>query len=365
MSWVRGCGREGVGIGLPGEAVPTEAAALRRTPRAGPAAAIELIGDGPRMRLVRDEAAMVAASDMRVSLVGESGTGKTVLARWMHERSPRSQHPFEYFLCGGAEPTLVRGELFGRMKGAYTGASDDCPGCLERTHGGSVLLDEIADLCAEGQAALPHFLDGHGLKRLGGRRALYPNVRIFTASKVPLAELVTAGRLREDLRWRLEHWTLVLPPLRERMEDLEALVAHALAEAARRGLEPAGLSAPVRAILWAYRWPGNVREALSVLTAAAQLARGGTIEPRHIRPEVRAAVKPILGGAVVVSEVEAALVAARGSIRDAARLLNVSEKTVGRAIRAEGIEVKAIRRRSKEVGRRRVRAGADGEPTAG
>ncbi len=289
---------------------------------------------------------MVAVTDTRVSLDGESGTGKTVLALWMHQRSPRRGGPFEYFLCGGAEPTLVRGDLFGCVKGAYTDASKDRAGCLERTHGGTVLLEEIADLCPEGQGGLLHFLDGHGIRRFGDRRQLFPDVRIFTASKVPLAALVAAGSLREDLRWRLEGWTIVLPPLRERMEDLEALVEHALAEAAqRRRLKPAGLSVEVRAILWAYGWPGNVREALSVLDVAAQLAGAGLIEARHIRPEVRAAVASTLGDIAAVSEVEAALLAAGGSITGAARLLNVCQKTVSRAIKAEGIEVKAIVRR--------------------
>ncbi len=298
------------------------------------------------MRLVLEEAAMVADTDARVSLVGESGTGKTALARWMHQRSPRRDGPFEYFLCGGAEPTLVRGDLFGCVKGAYTDARQDRAGVLERTHRGTVLLDEIPDLCAEGQGGMLHFLDGHGIRRLGGRQPLFPDARILTASKVPLGELVAPGKLREDLRWRLDGWTIMLPPLRERMEDLEALVNHALVEVARRrGVRPAGLSAEVRAILWAYQWPGNVREALSVLDVAAQLAGAGLLEARHIRSDIRAAVALVLRDVAVVSEVEAALVAAGGSIKGAARLLNVSEKTVGRAIKAEGIEVKAIRRR--------------------
>jgi two-component system, NtrC family, response regulator AlgB len=232
----------------------------------------------PAMQRVLATAHQVAASDVTLLLTGESGTGKNVLASAIHRWSPRRNGPFITIACTTLAEHLLESELFGHVRGAFTGAWKDRPGRLEAARGGSLFLDEVGELPPELQAKLLRFLEERRFERVGGGETLEVDARIVAATNRDLEAEVRDGRFREDLFFRLNVVALRLPALRDRLEDLPALVDAILARlCARHGRELLILDSPARAALAAYRWPGNVRELVNALERAVVLARGTTI----------------------------------------------------------------------------------------
>jgi len=243
----------------------------------------ELVGTSPAMERLRAEMAVVAASDLPVLITGETGVGKELVARAIHEQSTRRERPLIHVNCAALPESVAESELFGHVRGAFTGAHADRPGRFEIAHGGTLLLDEVGELPAALQPKLLRALQQGEIQRLGADRPLRVDVRVVAATNRDLEREVAAGRFRADLFHRLAVYPIRVAPLRERREDV-ALLAGWFCDVARRrlGTGPVRLDAEARRALEAYPWPGNVRELENVvqrvvLRAAARVARGGPV----------------------------------------------------------------------------------------
>jgi two-component system response regulator HydG len=242
----------------------------------------ELIGKGGLGRLVGESLAMrklmalieqVAASDASVIIVGESGTGKELVARTIHETSARREGPYLAVNCAAMPATLMESELFGHEKGAFTGAERRREGCFELANGGTLLLDEITEMKVDLQAKLLRVLEEHSVRRVGGSSNIALDVRVLAASNRDLGAAISDNRLREDLYYRLNVFTIELPPLRQRREDIVPLAQRFLQEFARdAGKTIHGFDDRCLAALQAYSWPGNVRQLRNVVERATVLA---------------------------------------------------------------------------------------------
>ena len=232
------------------------------------------------MQRLLETARQAAASDATILLTGESGTGKNVIARQIHRWSRRQNKPFVVVNCTTLSEELLESELFGHMRGAFTGAIKDKPGRLEAANGGTVFLDEIADLTPTLQTKFLRFLQDQNFERVGGERTIHVDARIIAASNRDLDSEVGAHHFREDLYYRLNVITLRVPPLRERREDILPLAQWLLNVAAVRNSHPGlALSPGATAALTRYRWPGNVRELRNAIERGTVLMRGETIAP--------------------------------------------------------------------------------------
>jgi DNA-binding NtrC family response regulator len=238
-----------------------------------------VVAQSAAMRGVVADARRVAATDETVLLLGESGTGKNLLARAIHNASARGAAPFIEVHAAALPETLVEGELFGRDKGAYTGATDAKPGHAEAAHGGTLFLDEIGELPAAIQVKLLRFLQDRSFTRLGSTQARRSDARIIAATNRDLAAAVKDGAFREDLYYRLAVFPIVVPPLRDRPDDVRAT---ALSLLAGRGLGPDRITPAALDQLAAHRWPGNVRELENALGRALILAGTDPIAPAHL-----------------------------------------------------------------------------------
>jgi len=246
-----------------------------------------LVGRVPAMQRLYEQILRAATSDAAVLVTGESGTGKELVARALHENSPRSRGPFVPLDCGALPDALLESELFGHAKGAFSGATSARAGRFEAASGGTLLLDEIGEISASMQARLLRVLQEHEIVRLGENHPRKVDVRVVAATHRDLASMVREGSFREDLYYRLHVLPLHVPPLRERVDDLPLLVEKmlaALCERYRRG--PIRLSADAMTAIEAYRWPGNVRQLSNALECAVVHADGPTIERRHLLPEI-------------------------------------------------------------------------------
>jgi transcriptional regulator with GAF, ATPase, and Fis domain len=239
----------------------------------------EIVGDSDGLRDVLQQAALVAPADTTVLIVGETGTGKELLARLIHERSARAKGPFVAVNCAALPETLVESELFGHEKGAFTGAIARKPGKFEIAHRGTLFLDEIGDLPAEAQAKLLRVLQDRQVQRIGGTQSLPVDVRVIAATNQDLTNAIGQSRFRSDLFYRLSVFPLRLPPLRERPEDIDVLALHFVRQLAARLRKPIReLSVEAVARLRAYHWPGNVRELQNVIERAVILCRGDVLD---------------------------------------------------------------------------------------
>jgi two-component system NtrC family response regulator len=241
-----------------------------------------IVGRSAAMQEVFKQVAAVASSEANVLLVGESGTGKELVARAIHHNGPRSNGPFEAINCGSIPETLLESELYGHEKGAFTGAVRRKPGKFEVAHQGTVFLDEIGEMALASQVKLLRFLEERAFARVGGTEPVAVDVRIVAATNLNLEERVREGRFREDLYFRLNVVKIVIPPLRDRRDDIPLLVAFYLDQA--RG---AGVTDETMDILKAHTWPGNVRELRNAIERGAVLAHGGVVRPEHLPEAVR------------------------------------------------------------------------------
>ncbi len=237
--------------------------------------------ESPAMRQVYQLAARVAETDATVLILGESGTGKEVIARHLHQLSPRRQGPFVAINCAAIPDQMLEAELFGYEKGAFTGASQTTPGKFEMAQGGTLLLDEISEMNPALQAKLLRVIQEREVERLGGRKTYALDVRILATSNRNLKEEVAAGNFREDLYYRINVFPLNLPPLRKHREDIPAL-AKVLLERHGRGKNLPQLTDAALKKLLAYHWPGNVRELENVIQRALILCREGRITPSDL-----------------------------------------------------------------------------------
>ena len=241
----------------------------------------------PAMIQLFEVARQAAASNATILLTGASGTGKNVLARQIHRWSPRRERPFAVVNCTTLSEDLLESELFGHMRGAFTGAVKDKPGRLEAADGGTVFLDEIADLSPALQTKFLRFVQEQSFERVGGDRTIRVDIRIIAASNRDLNAEVVARRFREDLFYRLNVITLTVPPLCKRCEDILPLAEWMLAAASvRNGRRPMRLAAETVSALQHYQWPGNVRELRNALERAAVLCRSDLINPDDLPDSV-------------------------------------------------------------------------------
>jgi two-component system, NtrC family, response regulator HydG len=253
-----------------------ENAALRRM--LAPATTSEFVGESPAIRAVLQLAEKAAAADSRVVILGESGTGKGVLARRIHELGRRRSKAFLDVHCGAMAHELLESELFGHERGAFTGAVTDKPGLFELADGGTLFLDEFAEMSPEMQSKLLKVLDHGELRRVGGIRSITADVRVIVATNRDVDALVSSGRLREDLLHRVDVIRITMPPLRDRPEDIPRFVTHVLALHQRRGLGEKKVTPQAMRVLQSYAWPGNVRELANTVERLLILSPRTTID---------------------------------------------------------------------------------------
>jgi DNA-binding NtrC family response regulator len=281
-------------------------------------------------------------------VTGESGTGKELVARALHKLSPLADRPFIACNCTTLTPSLLESELFGYVRGAFTGADRDRKGLFEAAHGGTIFLDEIGELPLEVQVKLLRVLENREIKRVGAPEPTRVDIRVIAATNRDLADMVRRGTFRDDLYYRLNVGAIHLPPLRERADDIEPLVRHFVGHYNEKlGRTVVGVSPQVLAIFLRYPWPGNVREVANVIERAMVVAKGSVILPEHLPPhlfEHRAALAP---GAEPMPELSLeaaereqilrALQASGGKRIKAARLLGLSRRTLYRKLDRYGI----------------------------
>ncbi|MGD9547916.1 MAG: sigma-54 interaction domain-containing protein [Candidatus Krumholzibacteriia bacterium] len=307
-----------------------------------------MVGRDPRMQelfgLIRD----VAGSDASVLIRGESGTGKELVARAIHETGDRAGGPFVQVNCSALSESLLESELFGHVKGAYTGAVADRRGRFEEADGGTIFLDEIGDVSPVVQVKLLRVLQERTIERVGDNKQIRVNVRVVSATNRDLESLLAGGRMREDFFYRIKVVSLAIPPLRDRREDIPLLVANFLERWARREGrgKPAVIAGDAMELLMNHRWPGNVRELENALEHALVLSRGRTIRADHLPPETRqpghrsaAGLRAVARDSAEEKEVLAEALAATGWNRTrAARRLGIDRSTLWRKIKLHGLE---------------------------
>jgi DNA-binding NtrC family response regulator len=243
----------------------------------------QVIGQSPRMVELRDTARRAAGASATVLLLGETGTGKEVMARSLHRWSPRASKPFVVVNCAALPESLLENELFGHEKGAYTGAVKRELGKIEAAEDGTVFLDEIGDMPAGLQTRLLRLLQDQEFYRVGGTQSIRTSVRFIAATNKDLKEAIHDGQFREDLFYRLNVISFTLPPLRKRLEDLPALVKHFIQlHGAKMTHRCLSVSPDAFEVIRGYHWPGNVRELENVLVRAITLCPGDCIEPEHL-----------------------------------------------------------------------------------
>jgi DNA-binding NtrC family response regulator len=298
----------------------------------------DVIGSGPAMQRVFDLVKKVAPSNASVVITGESGTGKEVVARAIHNLSPRKEKPFVALNCSAIPATLIESELFGYERGAFTGADQRRLGNFELAHNGTLFLDEIGDLPLELQAKFLRVLEERKIRRLGGRGEVEVDVRVICATNRDLKEEIRRGRFREDLFFRLHVFTVLLPPLKERREDIPLLVHHFIEKYnGETGKRVQGVSPPAMAILQGYAWPGNIRELRNTVERAMILVDGDVIGEEHLPPDMQASrpeaamLRVPLG--IPLDKVEKEFILASlqrngGNKARTAEILGISEKTL-------------------------------------
>ena len=299
--------------------------------------------DPPMMRCL-ELARIACRADIPVLVLGESGTGKTLLARAIHNSSRRAQGPFVSFNAAALSDTLLDSQLFGHERGAFTGAQHRVRGKFELADQGTLFIDEIADMSAVAQAKILRAVEYGEFERLGSERLHLADVRLVSATHYPLQAFQESGRFRRDLFYRISGISLTVPPLRERPHDLRALVAAAVARAARRERRTiTGLSRSAADALFSYAWPGNLRELDRVIEVAVALTEGDVIPPEALLlqdgaappREPKAPAGDLTLEAAERAHVLRVLSVCAGNKSQAARALGISRTTLERKLRPE------------------------------
>jgi len=294
----------------------------------------------------------LAAIDSTIFITGETGTGKEVLARAIHFSGPRRQHKFVPVDCGAIPPGIIESELFGHLKGAFTGAAGPTEGLLKLADKGTVFLDEVAELPLEMQTRLLRFLQEREVRSVGGSAAVKVDVRVIAATNRDPEKMVAEGKFREDLFFRLNVVHLEVPPLRERKEDIPALIQFMMDKHGARLKTRAGLSPEVAERLLNHHWPGNVRELENTIVQMLSLCTTDTIKPEDLPASFRSLSRrpaasvsehvPLSLEAYEKLAVERALMHCQGNINDAAKVLNVGKSTLYRKISTMNITLTSL-----------------------
>jgi DNA-binding NtrC family response regulator len=310
---------------------------------------LALVGHSPAIIDVMKTLARIAPSQATVLVLGETGTGKELVARTIHRYSERAERRFVAVNCSALAEGLLESELFGHVRGAFTGAAAARPGLFREADKGTLFLDEIGDISAGLQARLLRVLQEHEIVPVGSEAPVKVDVRVLAATHRDLPELVRQGRFREDLYYRLDVVTLSLPPLRERRQDIPLLVDHFLRTlSSRHGRGPVAIDPEAQRRLLGYDWPGNIRELQNVLERAVLLAEQGVIGPEHLATSVRPSaaglpdvpdtpppLRPLED--VEREHVVRVLAATGGNREESSRILGISRRTLTRMIQRWGL----------------------------
>jgi NtrC-family two-component system response regulator AlgB len=301
---------------------------------------LDLTTDSPKMQAVVDVAFKAANSDATVLILGESGTGKSVLARGMHARSPRRGRAFVTVSCPSLSRELLESELFGHVKGSFTGAVTDTQGKVAAADGGTLFLDEIGDLPLEIQSKLLRLLQEREYERVGEAKPRRANVRVVSATNRELHDAVREGRFREDLYYRLNVISLRLPPLRDRLQDLEQIAKRHLDFFSQKGGKPfRGFSTEALEAMRSYSWPGNLRELRNVIERAVILASGDEIGISDLAEIVHEPSEYRVGGNVTLEELE----------NEHMRRVIANSRTIDEAAAVLGVDPATLYRRKKRL----------------
>ena len=306
------------------------------------------IGNSPGFREVLQLIERVAPTDSTVLISGETGTGKEMVAKLIHARSPRRQRPFVVVECAALQESLLQSELFGHERGAFTGADRAKAGLFEVAHGGTIFLDEIGEVSLATQVKLLRVLDTSTFRHVGGTTEIHVDVRVLAATNRNLPDMVSQGVFREDLYYRLSTVGLVLPALRDRRADIDMLAEHFVTLLGERFGVQKRISTAALDVLRRHDWPGNVRELMHVVEAAMVVSEGPELLPEHLPIRLRqAAVPPAAtsaseGHLVTLDEmerahIERALRTTGGHRGQAARLLGISERNLYRKLHGYGL----------------------------
>jgi sigma-54 dependent transcriptional regulator, acetoin dehydrogenase operon transcriptional activator AcoR len=301
----------------------------------------DIIGQDVKMLEIFQQIRNIAGYDYPVHISGETGTGKELVAAALHSESPRSLGPFVPINCGALPEGLIESELFGHVKGAFTGAIRDKKGRFELADGGTVFLDEVAELSKPVQVKLLRFLQEGEFERVGGEKTISVNVKVTSATNKDLKNEVLSNRFRDDLYYRLNVIPIHLPPLRERKSDIPLLIEHFLKEAARRnGQKQRRISIDALSLMMAYRWPGNVRELQNAIQYAVVKSQGNIILPKDIPHEIQSGAQPDKphnhSGKLNDFLVKSALERAGDNKVKAAKLLGIGRATLYRYLKNVG-----------------------------
>jgi Nif-specific regulatory protein len=313
-----------------------------------------MVGSSGGMRQVYEQIAQVAGTNTTVLIRGESGTGKELIAHALHYNSPRAKKPFVKVSCAALPDTLIESEMFGYEKGAFTGAQARKPGRLELAEGGTLFLDEVGDLNLTTQIKLLRVIQAREFERLGSTETIKINVRLIAATNKDLEKAIAAESFREDLYYRLNVFTIFVPPLRERKPDVMALADYFLEKYTKEHSKSIKrISTPAIDMLMSYHWPGNVRELENAMERAVLICDGNVIYGHHLPPTLQTAeasgtaVRVALAEAVAAYEkdlIQDALKMTRGNRRKAARQLNATERILNYKVHKYGIDCRRFRK---------------------
>jgi two-component system response regulator HydG len=316
----------------------------------------EIVGEGERIRKVLDIVREWAVSDSTILITGETGTGKDLLARMIRRLSPRRERAFVVVNCATIPDNLFESELFGHMRGAFSGATRNRKGLAQEADGGTLFLDEVGELPLEIQPQLLRFLETGEVRPIGQNRSVRVDTRVVAATNRDLQAMMRQGRFREDLYYRLNVLPLELPPLRERRDDVPRLAAHFVERFSRRlGRQVTEVNKRALLVLRSYDWPGNIRELENVVERAVMLCRGNELRPEHLLMPgggPAAAAEPArpaqssgqgVGDPITVAELErlhilAVLKREGGNQKKTAAVLDISKSTLWRKLKEYGID---------------------------
>jgi two-component system response regulator HydG len=306
-----------------------------------------IVGHSPAMQRVFEVLGQVSATNATVLILGESGTGKELVARAIHENSPRKERRFVAVNCAALSEGLIESELFGHVKGAFTGAVAGKEGRIVYADGGTLFLDEVGDMPLSTQAKLLRVLETREVQPVGGNQLHKVDVRLLAATNRDLRQMVAAGTFREDLLFRLQVVALALPPLRERSGDVPMLIDHFIHEfAEQHGRAVRGIAPEARSALVRYDWPGNVRELRNAIENMVLLSPSDVLGLEDVPDSVRSEARPSAGGYELAGRsldeverdlIEANLELAHGNREQAAKILGIGERTLYRKLKAYGL----------------------------